>query len=106
MVAYTLNRVVVAFLILLVVSGLTFSLSHLSADPALTIAGEQASDEDIENANKQLKQIFKSLGLGILVILPFSPISIPYVLKKAKEHDIDLIPEWYKALSKDKDRLE
>jgi len=65
-----------------------------------------ASNEDIENANKQLKQIFKSLGLGILVILPFSPISIPYVLKKAKEHDIDLIPEWYKALSKDKDRLE
>ena len=65
-----------------------------------------ASDEDIENANKQLKQIFKSLGLGILVILPFSPISSPYVLKKAKEHDIDLIPEWYKALSKDKDRLE
>ena len=64
-----------------------------------------ASNEDIENANKQLKQIFKSLGLGILVILPFSPNSIPYVLKKAKEHDIDLIPEWYKALSKDKDRL-
>ena len=30
-----------------------------------------ASNEDIENANKQLKQIFKSLGLGILVILPF-----------------------------------
>ena len=29
-----------------------------------------ASNEDIENANKQLKQIFKSLGLGILVILP------------------------------------
>ena len=60
-----------------------------------------ASNEDIENANKQLKQIFKSLGLGILVVLPFSPISIPYVLKKAKEHDIDIIPEWYKALSKD-----
>ena len=65
-----------------------------------------ASNEDIENANKQLKQIFKSLGLGILVILPFSPISIPYVLKKARELDVDLIPEWYKALSKDEDRLE
>ena len=65
-----------------------------------------ASDEDIDNANKQLKQIFKSLGLGILVILPFSPISIPYVLKKARELDVDLIPEWYKALSKDEDRLE
>ena len=65
-----------------------------------------ANEEDITEANEQLKQIFKSLGLGVLVVLPFSPISIPYVLKKAKEHDIDLIPEWYKALSKDKDRLE
>ncbi len=62
--------------------------------------------EDITEANEQLKQIFKSLGLGVLVVLPFSPISIPYVLKKAKEFDIDLIPEWYKTLSKDEDRLE
>ena len=65
-----------------------------------------ANEEDITEANEQLKQIFKSLGLGVLVVLPFSPISIPYVLKKAKEFDIDLIPEWYKTLSKDKDRLE
>ena len=65
-----------------------------------------ANEEDITEANEQLKQIFKSLGLGVLAVLPFSPISIPYVLKKAKEFDIDLIPEWYKTLSKDKDRLE
>ncbi len=65
-----------------------------------------ANEKDITEANKQLKQIFKSLGLGVLVVLPFSPISIPYVLKKAKEFDIDLIPEWYKTLSKDEDRLE
>ena len=32
--------------------------------------------------------------------------SIPYVLKKAKEYDIDIVPEWYKSLSNDKDRLE
>ena len=62
-----------------------------------------ASDDEIEEANYQLKQVFRSLGLGILVILPFSPISIPYVLKRAKEYNIDLIPDWYKALSKDKD---
>ena len=65
-----------------------------------------ADDQDIIEANKQLRQIFKSLGLGVLVVLPFSPISIPYVLKKAKEYDIDLIPEWYKTLSKEEDRLE
>ena len=39
-------------------------------------------------------------------VLPFSPVSIPYVLKKAKEYNIELIPDWYKALSKDKDELE
>ena len=48
MLAYTLKRSVVAFFILIVVSALTFSLSHLSADPAMTIAGETASEEDIE----------------------------------------------------------
>ena len=66
----------------------------------------KASDQEINEANYQLKQVLKSFGLGILVILPFSPISIPYVLKKAKEYDIELIPDWYKGLSKDKDELE
>lgn len=65
-----------------------------------------ADEKDLNEANKQLKEIFKSLGLGILVVLPFSPISIPYVLNKAREFDIDLIPEWYKTLSKEEDRLE
>ena len=66
----------------------------------------KASDQEIDEANYQLKQVLKSFGLGILVILPFSPISIPYILKKAKEYDIELIPDWYKGLSKDKDELE
>ena len=48
MLIYALKRTFVALLILIVVSALTFSLSHLSADPALTIAGEQASEEDIQ----------------------------------------------------------
>ena len=65
-----------------------------------------ASDKEIDEANYQLKQVFRSVGLGILVVLPFSPISIPYVLKKAKEYNIELIPDWHKALSKDKDELE
>ena len=65
-----------------------------------------ATDNDINKANRQLKQFFKSFGMGILLILPFSPISIPYVLKKAKELEIELIPDWYKALRKDEDSLE
>ena len=64
------------------------------------------SKEELNYANRQLKQVLKSFGLGILVILPFSPISIPYIVNKAKEMNIDLIPEWYKALSKEEDRIE
>ena len=50
MIAYTLKRIFVAFLILLVVSGLTFSLSHIGRPG--NHHGEQASDEDIEAVRK------------------------------------------------------
>ena len=44
--------------------------------------------------------------IGFLVILPFSPVTIPFLFKKAQELNIDLVPNWYKALSKPDDRLE
>ena len=56
------------------------------------------SEEELENANEQLKEILKSLGLGILIVLPFSPVTLPYIFSKAKELNIDLIPNWYKKL--------
>ena len=62
-----------------------------------SIDGE-ASDDEIDYANNQLNQIFKSLGLGVLTVLPFSPITIPFVIKKAQELGIDIIPNWYKKL--------
>jgi len=58
----------------------------------------QATEGEIEYANNQLNEIFKSLGLGVLTILPFSPITIPYVMKKAQELGVDIIPNWYKKL--------
>ena len=57
-----------------------------------------ASDDEIDYANNQLNQIFKSLGLGVLTVLPFSPVTIPFVIKKAQELGIDIIPNWYKKL--------
>lgn len=47
MLRYILKRSVMAGLILIVVSVLAFSMTHLSGDPAMTIAGEAASAEDI-----------------------------------------------------------
>ena len=64
-----------------------------------------ATEQDLEDANKQLGEVFKNLGMGILVVLPFSPVTIPYLVKKAQENNIDIIPNWYKALRDQDDRL-
>ncbi len=74
-------------------------------DIYIKYAEGNASEEELDHANEQLKEILKSLGLGILIILPFSPITLPYIFSKAKELNIDLIPNWYKSLSNDNDRL-
>ena len=75
-------------------------------DIYIKYAEGNASDEELDSANEQLKQILKNLGLGLLIILPFSPVTLPYIFSKAKELDIDLIPNWYKSLSNEDDRLE
>ena len=56
----------------------------------------EASDEDIEKANKQLNEILKDLSFGLMAIVPFAPITIPMIAKFAKKHNIDLLPEWFK----------
>ncbi|EKO36041.1 hypothetical protein B273_0673 [SAR86 cluster bacterium SAR86E] len=75
-------------------------------DIYIKYAEGNVSNEELNSANEQLKQILKNLGLGILIILPFSPITLPYIFSKAKELEIDLIPNWYKSLSNEDDRLE
>ena len=59
-------------------------------------------------ANKQLREILKGAGFGILLVLPFSPITIPYLFKRAENLGIDIIPSWYKKLdlNDDKNKLE
>jgi peptide/nickel transport system permease protein len=44
---YTLKRLGLAILVALAVSMLSFTLLHLSGDPASAIAGESATDADI-----------------------------------------------------------
>ena len=75
-------------------------------DAYIKFVDGSASEDELEVANSQLRQILKNLGLGILLILPFSPITLPYIFSKAKELNIDLMPNWYKSLSNDDDRLE
>ncbi len=53
-------------------------------------------EQEIKKANKQLKRLLKDLGFGFLTILPFAPITIPLLVKLAKKHDIEIVPDWFK----------
>ena len=52
MLKFALKRLGVAVLVALTVSVLTFSMVHLSGDPAIALAGEGASERDIEVVRK------------------------------------------------------
>ena len=45
-----------------------------------------------------LREILIGVVFGILLVLPFSPITIPYLFKRAEKLGIDIIPSWYKKL--------
>ena len=52
MLQYALKRLGVAILVALTVSMVTFSLLHLTGDPAMALAGESATQADIENIRR------------------------------------------------------
>jgi peptide/nickel transport system permease protein len=52
MLVYTLKRLFLALLVAMTVSAITFSLTYLAGDPAISMAGETASDADIEYIEK------------------------------------------------------
>jgi len=52
MLQYALKRLGVAILVALTVSMITFSMLYLTGDPAMALAGETATQEDIENIRR------------------------------------------------------
>ena len=52
MLVYALKRLGIAVLVALTVSVLSFSMIYLTGDPAIALAGEGASQEDIENVRR------------------------------------------------------
>lgn len=56
----------------------------------------KASEEEMDLANKQFQDFLKTLGLGIVVILPGAPITIPLVLKLGKKLGVDVLPDSFK----------
>lgn len=53
----------------------------------------KASKEEMELANSEFRNFLKTLGLGALLIIPGSVITIPVIVKMAKSLGIDILPK-------------
>jgi hypothetical protein len=52
----------------------------------------RASKLEMEEANKQFIDVIRGLGLGVLAILPFSPITLPFVVKLGAKIGVNVLP--------------
>lgn len=60
----------------------------------------QASTEEMKVANQQFLDVLKGLGIGVFAVLPFSPITIPIVIKVGKWVGVDILPSSFNQDSK------
>ena len=52
----------------------------------------QATKEEMRIANKQFIDLLKGLGLGVFAVLPFSPITIPVIVKLGRLLGVEILP--------------
>jgi hypothetical protein len=52
----------------------------------------QASKEEIKIANQQFGDVVKGLGIGVFAVLPFSPITIPLMVKLGRVVGVEILP--------------
>ncbi len=51
-----------------------------------------ASATEMKVANEQLVDLIKGLGVGVFAVLPFAPITIPFIIKLGKRFGIEVLP--------------
>lgn len=56
----------------------------------------QANPAEMKQANQQFIDVLKGLGLGVFALLPFSPITIPLVIRIGKWVGVDILPSSFK----------
>jgi hypothetical protein len=52
----------------------------------------QATAEEMHHANRQFAELIRYMGLGVLLILPMAPVSIPLIVKLGRRLGIDVLP--------------
>ncbi len=63
----------------------------------------EATQKEMEAANEQFRDVLRGVGLGVVVILPFSPITIPLIVKLGQKLGIEVFPSSVKEkMGKDK----
>ena len=60
-----------------------------------------AQPDEMKVANKQFFDLVKGLGLGVFAVLPFSPITIPVIVKLGKSVGVDILPSAFANMSDD-----
>jgi len=63
----------------------------------------KSSPEEMEAANAQFRDILKTLGLSTFAVLPFAPITIPFIVKVGKKLGIDILPSAFQDEKTDED---
>jgi hypothetical protein len=56
----------------------------------------QASEQEMNTANEQFKDLLRGLGMGTLAAMPGSVVTLPLVFKLAKKFNIELMPSAFK----------
>lgn len=56
----------------------------------------RASREDMHRANQQFKDLIRMTGLGILLVLPMAPVSIPLIVKLGQRLGVEVMPSAYR----------
>ena len=51
-----------------------------------------ASKAELAIANEQLVDLAKGLGVGVFAVLPFAPLTIPFIIKLGQRMGIDVLP--------------
>ncbi len=62
----------------------------------------QASRDEMRVANQQFIDVLKGLGIGVIAVLPFAPITIPIMIKLGKWVGVDILPSSFSEHKKDK----
>jgi hypothetical protein len=66
----------------------------------------RASKLEMKEANKQFVDVIRGLGLGVLAVLPFAPITLPFVVKLGEKIGVNVLPSAFMVDSQDDETID